>query len=177
MKERATGFRQSRFGFTREGVLLGLLPLLLLVLTAPGMGLDASDHHGRGMLPTLRGGQLAGVNKLAYLLGPPRRRDIVAVWTGKDLMVKRIVGLPGEEVAARDGTLYVNGSPLREPYAINRHWNVATGKLDVNSFLVVGDNRFQTIVAVVSRERIVGRICLCAISPFHGDHGAPCAPK
>ncbi|MGO9200648.1 MAG: signal peptidase I [Limisphaerales bacterium] len=164
MKERATGFRQSRFGFTREGVLLGLLPLLLLVLTAREWAWMPLIITGESMLPTLRGGQLAGVNKLAYLLGPPRRRDIVAVWTGKDLMVKRIVGLPGEEVAARDGTLYVNGSPLREPYAINRHWNVATGKLDVNSFLVVGDNRFQTIVAVVSRERIVGRICLCARS-------------
>jgi signal peptidase I len=115
---------------------------------------------GESMVPTLRGGQLVGVNKLAYLFGPPPRGDIVEVWTGKDLMIKRIVGLPGEEVAVRDGMLYINGSPLREPYAINRHWNVATGKLDVNSFLVVGDNRFQTIVAVVSRERIVGRLCL-----------------
>jgi signal peptidase I len=115
--------------------------------------------RGESMLPTLRGGQLAGVNKLAYLFGPPRRGDIVDVWTGKDLMVKRIVGLPGEEVAVRDGTLYVNGSPLPEPYAIKKDWNVAPGKLDVNSFLIMGDNRLDTVTAVVSRERIVGRLC------------------
>jgi len=117
---------------------------------------------GQSMLPTLRDGQLAGVNKLAYLFRPPRRGDIVEVWTGKDVIIKRVVGLPGEEVAVREGRLYVNGSPLPEPYVSKRiwWWNVAAGKLDFNRFLVVGDNREQTATAVVSRGRIVGRLSL-----------------
>jgi signal peptidase I len=137
-----------------------LLALLLLVLIVREWVWMPVLIGGESMLPTLRAGQFAGVNKLAYLFGPPRRRDIVAVWTGKDLMVKRIVGLPGEEIAARGGTLYINGSPLSEPYAIQRDWNVAAGTLDLNSFLVVGDNRAQTVAAVVSRGRIVGRLGL-----------------
>jgi signal peptidase I len=160
MKERAAGFHKPRFGLTPQAVLLRLLPLLLLVLIIRQWVWMPVLIRGESMLPTLRGGQLAGVNKLAYLFRPPRRGDIVEVWTGKDLIVKRVVGLPGEEVAARGGTLYVNGSPLPEPYAIKRDWNVAAGKLDFNSFLVVGDNRFQTVAALVGRERIVGRLSL-----------------
>jgi signal peptidase I len=145
---------------TLERVLLRVLPLLLLALMVRQWVWMPLLIRGDSMLPTLRDGQLAGVNKLAYLFGPPRRWDIVAVWTGRDLMVKRIVGLPGEEVAARGGTLYVNGSPLPEPYAVKRDWNVATGKLDSNSFLAVGDNRSQTAAVLVGRGRILGRLSL-----------------
>src|ERR1051325_2047039 len=65
---------------------------------------------GNSMEPALRHHQLAGVNKLAYLFRPPRRGDVVAAWTGQDLVIKRIEGLPDEEISHHDGVFYVNGS-------------------------------------------------------------------
>jgi hypothetical protein len=55
------------------------------------------------------------VNKLAYFRHAPRRGDIVAVWTGKELMIKRVIGL-GEEISADNGLFSINGRTLHEPY-------------------------------------------------------------
>jgi len=74
-------------------------------------------------------------------------------------MLKRVVGLPGEDIAAHDGVFYVNGMSLAEPYVkfCDFRKQVATGRIDAGCFLVAGDNRSHTIIAVVSRERILGR--------------------
>jgi signal peptidase I len=114
---------------------------------------------GASMEPTFRSGRLAVVNKLAYHFRDPRRGDIVLVNTGRELHAKRIIGLPGEEVALQDGLFYVNGHLLAEPYVRFPGCDtIAAGRLGANRFLVVGDNRPESILAVVKRERIVGRL-------------------
>jgi signal peptidase I len=114
---------------------------------------------GESMRPTLHGGELVWVNKLAYRFGRPRRGEVVQVWTGRDVMVKRVLGLPGENIAMHDGIFYVNGAPLTEPYVqFKDESNIAPGLLGPDRFLVAGDNRSKTIIAVVNRDRIVGRV-------------------
>lgn len=114
---------------------------------------------GHSMQPTLRPGSIMGLNKLAYRFGPPGRRDLVAICTGRELIVKRIVGLPGEEVRADGGVFYINGRPLAEPYVqFKGADDIAPGRLGANRFLVAGDNRQETLIAVVSLDRIVGRV-------------------
>jgi signal peptidase I len=114
---------------------------------------------GDSMVPTLHGGKLAGVNKLVYLLRAPERGEVVELWTGKEFMIKRVLGLPGEEVMIRDGIVYVSGKALDEPYVrFQGHANVAPGRIGPGRFVVAGDNRLGTIIEVTSRERIIGRI-------------------
>jgi signal peptidase I len=114
---------------------------------------------GGSMQPTLRAGQIVGVNKLAYHISRPQRGEIIEVWNGKDLLVKRILGLPGEIIAIHDGFVYVNGAPLMEPYVQYRDGNdIAPGRLGPDCFLIAGDYRPETIIAVVNRNRIVGRV-------------------
>jgi signal peptidase I len=134
-----------------------LLPLVALVLRqwvyCPLL------ISGDSMLPSLRSGQFAVVSKLAYRFHPPARGDVVLVWTGKEQMVKRVVGLPGEEIAACDGVLYVNGSPLNEPYITNRNaWSAAPGKIAADHFVVCGDNRAATLMLLIRKERVIGRL-------------------
>ena len=93
-----------------------LLLALGLVLAVRQWVWMPSLISGESMQPTFRAGQLVGVNKLAYLFGRPRRGEIVAVQTGRGLMVKRIIGLPGENMSLHDGKFYVNDLPLAEPY-------------------------------------------------------------
>jgi signal peptidase I len=71
------------------------------------------------MLPTLVSGQYLLVSRLAYLLDPPRRGDVVVLHDpgqpGVEC-IKRIIGLPGERLELQDGQVFLDGRPLKEPY-------------------------------------------------------------
>jgi len=71
------------------------------------------------MLPTLQPGDVLVVNKWAYRKAAPRRGDLVVIRDHGDLMIKRIVGLPGEEVEVIGGRLHVNGILIPELYGTN----------------------------------------------------------
>ena len=114
---------------------------------------------GESTQPTLHARQIAGLNKLAYLHRPPQRGDIVAVWTGNALIIKRVIGLAGEEISAQDGIFLINGQVLSEPYVhFQGHLNIGPGRIGADQFVVAGDNRSKTLIAIVARERIVGRL-------------------
>lgn len=114
---------------------------------------------GPSMEPTLLDGQFAGVNRLAYLVHPPQRGDIVVVQTGRGLIVKRIIGLPGEEVGIRDGVFQVNGCPVSEPHvAVGHAGTTAPAMLEADHYLIAGDNRAESLIALVHRRRIMGRL-------------------
>jgi signal peptidase I len=134
-----------------------LLPVLGLVLAVRQWVWMPILIAGESMQPTLGDGQLAWVNKLTYCSRSPRRGDIVVVRTPRNWIVKRILGLPGEEIALRDGVCYVNGRLLAEPYVqFAGADTTAPGRLGPNRYLVAGDYRAETAIAVVSRDRIVG---------------------
>jgi signal peptidase I len=164
-----------------QRVLRWLWPLLGLALVVRHWIWAPTLIQGASMVPTLRGGQLAGINKLAYAFRRPARGDLVAVWTGKELMVKRVVGLPGEELCVDKGVLYVNGAPLPEPYVkLRNFWqNIAAGRIEADCFVVAGDNRAGSVIAVVSSKRIEGQI-VCrgngSIAPYTAPNGIKQAP-
>lgn len=144
---------------SREPILRLLLCLLMAVLAFRQWVWSPVAITGPSMLPTWSNGQIAGMNKAAYLFATPRRGDIVFVWTDNELLVKRIVGLPGEEISACDGIFYIKGTPLHESYVrLTGSWSIAAGKLGPELFVVAGDNRSQTLISVVRRDRIVGRL-------------------
>jgi signal peptidase I len=101
--------------------------------------------EGSSMEPTYRHGSVNFANRLAYLLRRPERGDVVAIRTtaGRQVMyLKRIIGLPGERLAIRNGTVFVNGAPLVEPYALNpRRWQRPEIQLAPDEYYVIGDNR------------------------------------
>lgn len=72
---------------------------------------------GVSMMPTLADGDRMIVNKIGYTIGEPNRFDIVVFHAEetKDY-IKRIIGLPGEEIEYRDDILYINGKAIEEPY-------------------------------------------------------------
>jgi signal peptidase I len=68
-----------------------------------------------------------------YLFGGPQRGDVVVfrLPTERDkTLVKRVIGLPGDEVIIKNGDLVVNGAPLKEPY-VNVPWP------NTNSYLLI----------------------------------------
>lgn len=122
---------------------------------------------GISMQPTYRNGSIKVINQLAYLWHEPRRGDVVTVrYAGKhDMLLKRIIGLPGETVAFADGTVLINGQPLDEPYEKwPSHWTLPPKKLGPDEYYIVGDNRTMRwqdhTFGSVDRVRIMGKVWL-----------------
>jgi signal peptidase I len=117
---------------------------------------------GESMQPTLKPGQLLLVDKYAYQNAQPCRGDIVLARYAGELIIKRIVALPGEEVEVQKGTLYIDGVTKRESYPIQEgSLDVAKGKLFDGDFATLGDNRaIPSVLAIhpiISKPDIVGR--------------------
>ena len=121
--------------------------------------------EGPSMDPTYHSGSFNLVNRLSYVFGEPSRSEVVAIRLAGPsvVLVKRIVGLPGERVRIDEGVLHVNGVPLDEPYVRNRRpWNVPEVTLGPQEYFAVGDNRSMSAKShsfgVVDRVRIRGRV-------------------
>ncbi len=142
------------------------------------------------MRPTLLEDDRIVVEKISYLFGGPDRGDVVVFAGDEDPrftepetgvqrvvrgvgqflgvvpvdahdLVKRVIGLPGDEVVMVDGVVSVNGVELDEPYAMldsdDGEWTVPEGQL-----FVMGDNRSnsadsRSTLGYVDVDDIVGR--------------------
>ena len=97
------------------------------------------------MVPTLQPGEFVIVNKMAYRMGEPERGDIVVFhYSPQEDYIKRVIGLPGDQVEIKNGQVWVNGYLLHEPYIsappdYEGSWEVPAGSL-----FVLGDNRNQS---------------------------------
>jgi signal peptidase I len=120
--------------------------------------------EGNSMFPTYHDRGINFVNRLAYRHAEPQRGDVVGIrMAGPSVMLmKRIVGMPGETVAFDHGLLLVNGAPIDEPYL--KHHSPAPPldpvKLGPNQYYVIGDNRMNSDRGWIDRDRIVGKIVL-----------------
>jgi len=100
------------------GAVLGLLAALVLGLVGMFvLGQRRVTVRGLSMLPLLADGNGVLVDRLAYRLRRPRRGDIVllrgpAGAGGPPLLLKRLLGLPGEQIAVARDQLWVEGRPL-----------------------------------------------------------------
>lgn len=123
--------------------------------------------QGQSMEPTYRNGSFAFCWRPHYLFSPVQHFDVVTVrFTGRSVMLlKRIIGLPGETVEFRQGKLYVNGHEIKEPYVHQRsNWNLPPRIIAPEHVYVVGDNRGTSMTrhrfGQVKIERIVGKVIL-----------------
>lgn len=80
-----------------------------------------------------------------YLFHPPQRGDIIVLSLPANPsqgLIKRIIGLPGEEVEIKMGKVYINGMPLSEPYLAEPTLYVFPPLIiPEDSYFVLGDNR------------------------------------
>ena len=121
---------------------------------------------GESMLPAYKDGSFRMVNRLAYKRSRPQRGDVVAIkLAGEHLMyMKRIIGLPGERVEIRSGTVYINDEPLEEPYIQlkRKPWHEDETRLRDDQYFVIGDNRSMSIDGhehgAVMEHKIAGKV-------------------
>ncbi len=137
--------RPAWIGFMWELVQTILLAILLYFLIDTVVGRVRVENIS--MQPTLHEGEFLLINKLAYKFGQYHRGDIIIFHYPLDPSedyIKRVIGLPGDQVLVENNQVYVNGEQLIEPYIASpphytNTWTVPEGQL-----FVLGDNRNQS---------------------------------
>lgn len=142
-----------------------VLPALLLAVTVHLFLAQATVVFGQSMEPNLSAYQRLIIDKISYHFRSPHRNDIVVlkVPTMDELLVKRIVALPGETVRIENGIVYINNEPLPELFAHDQSpQNMETQTLGPLQYFVLGDNRGNSndsrVFGPIDREYIVGRV-------------------
>jgi signal peptidase I len=104
-----------------------IVPAILIALLINLFLAQATRVYGQSMEPNLHTDQRLIVEKLSYnryfrqylKLDGPQRGDVVVIrldGQNNELLIKRVIGLPGDQVEIHDGRVFVNGQPLNEPY-------------------------------------------------------------
>jgi signal peptidase I len=126
-------------------VLETVLPAILIALFIHLFLAQATRVYGQSMEPNLHTEQRLVVEKLSYRFHGPRRGDIVVLRLpehSSELLIKRVIALPGEKVEIHDGQVYVDGEPLLEPYLKQTTLgNYAARIVPPLHVFVLGDNR------------------------------------
>ena len=122
---------------------------------------------GSSMDPTLKNGQILILKKYDKSY---KRFDIVVIKTPSDKIIKRIIGLPGDNIEYKNNILYINGIKHAETFKheftddfkledIDRY-----KKIPKDKYLVLGDNRTDSydsrMMGLISEDKIVGSVNL-----------------
>ncbi len=132
--------------------------------------------NGSSMDPTLRNGEIMILNKVKYNNNDIKRFDIVVIKMDKELLIKRVIGLPNEEVKYVDNKLYINNEYVKETFLNEDVYttnfslsDINLEKIPENCYLVLGDNREVSldsrIFGCFTKDKILGSANL-VLFPF-----------
>ncbi|MCV9887114.1 signal peptidase I [Metabacillus halosaccharovorans] len=117
--------------------------------------------EGVSMQPTYEEGRLLSINKLGFIFSSLKRFDVILFHppNSEEIYIKRIIGLPGDEIHYEDDQLYVNGNAVNEPFLTSSDDQIdimkKTGSFTLEEItnktripegyiFVIGDNRIQS---------------------------------
>lgn len=154
-------------------VLETVVPAALIAILINLFLAQATRVYGQSMEPNLHTDQRLVVEKLSYnhylqqylSLSSPERGDVVVVSIpsqNDELLIKRVIGLPGDTVAIHDGQVFVNGQILDEPYLTKpTSGNYGPIVIPPLHIFVLGDNRSfsndSRNFGSVPLDRVIGR--------------------
>ena len=133
--------------FVKENLFYMIIILMALTVRVTGV-FNINIVSGNSMFDTLHNGQIVIGSSIMEI----QRGDIVVAkrddlyTNGDKLVIKRVIGLPGETVTSVSGQIFINGELLNEPY-VDAERNIESAEADwkftvgENQYLILGDNR------------------------------------
>jgi len=153
-----------------RGYLKKLMPYAIIVLVVVLLRIfiiTPVTVSGRSMEETLHNGQIMLLDKITYRFKKIGRFDIVVIKTDDEPLIKRVIGLPGEEVYLRDGNVYINGKKLKQNFDYNKDdddfilEDLGYVKIPKGMYFVLGDNRGASsdsrVVGLIEKKDILGK--------------------
>lgn len=131
-------------GFIKELIVAGLIAFLILQFIKPTIVKE------RSMEPTLYENNYIFLSKQSYKIGEPDRGDIIVfhtnltTWEGEEkLLIKRVIGLPGDKITIVDGQVFINEELQEEDYILEGYTSGYVEDFEVpeDELFVMGDNR------------------------------------
>jgi signal peptidase I len=149
--------------------------IIILVISIKSFVVTPVRVRGRSMLNTLKNNDIMILNKLSYKNNDIKRFDIVVVKNNNELIIKRVIGLPGEKISYKNNELYVNGKKVNESFKKVKDDNLEDYTIDnevvpKGYYFVLGDNRPESadsrIIGYIKKDKILGK-CSYIIFPFN----------
>lgn len=152
--------RHLMFGRNPRRTLIRVLAWATLTMLSFQYFLVPIKVSGASMSPTYRDGSVNFINRLSYAAAEPKRGDVVVIEDDdNDLILKRVVAVPGEIVTLHYGELCINGQPVHDQFSKHPiNWELDPVVLGPNEYFVIGDNRTASIFGKYRRDHILGKI-------------------
>lgn len=129
---------------------------------------------GSSMYPTFENGQYLIIDEISYRLQNPTRNDVVVFRYPNDtkkFFIKRIIGLPNEEVKIHDNEVTIINKENPDGFQLDQSYikNISTDRditlqLKNNEYFVMGDNRTASSDSrywgPVKKDLIIGKVFL-----------------
>ena len=163
--ERKRYRRRKAYNKALRGTVYVLTIVAAIAVLIATLVLPVLQIEGTSMEPTLTNGDIVLLAKTTRF----ERGDLCAFTWNNKLLVKRVIALPGDWIELdTDGTIYLNGDKLDEPYVEHK----ALGECDLEfpfqvpqeQYFVIGDMRESsvdsrnTVIGCISKDQIVGKI-------------------
>lgn len=156
---------RNRYRTVLRSTVYTLITVAAVAVLVATLWLPVLQIYGSSMTPTLQDGEIIFSVKTKTM----EQGDIIAFYYNNKILVKRVIGTPGDWVDIReDGTVYVNGEELSEPYLEEKSFGDADIELPYQvpdgKYFVMGDHRLtsadsrHTVVGCVAAEQVVGKI-------------------
>ncbi len=125
----------------------GMSKLLIVLALAWGLVFNFSEVRGSSMEPGIHDRDRILVDQISYMISNVTRGDVVVLRYPLDPSldyIKRVIGLPGDEVVIEGGDVFINGESINEPYvdeASIEPWTSMRTVVRPGHYFVLGDNR------------------------------------
>lgn len=154
-------------GFWTETLRTVVLVFVVTVLF--DIAIPRSLVEGRSMQPTFQDGNRLIISRVHYMFDDPTYGDVIVFNSMRErevgvMLIKRVIGLPGDTVEIRNQQVYINGEPTSTDYTFEDCMTCSdrTVTLGPDEFFVMGDNRNHStdsrIFGPVTRDHIVGQV-------------------
>lgn len=150
--------------------ILPYIIVLVAVILVKKFVFSPIQVSGDSMYSTLHDNDIMFLNKIGYRINGLERFDIVVIRHEDKYLIKRVIGLPNEEIEVKDNKLYINGKYTEQPFLPA---TVVTGDfhetIPDDCYFVMGDNREISLdsrmLGCFSKNKIEGKTSL-TIFPF-----------
>jgi len=156
---------KARYSRTLKSTIAALVVVAALAVLVATIWMPVLRIYGSSMSPTINEGEIViSIKGSSFECG-----DVVGLYYGNKLLVKRVIAGPGQWVDIdKEGNVSVDGEPLDEPYLIDKAYGDVNIQLPYQvpdgKYFVMGDHRSTSSdsrnasVGCVADEQIVGKI-------------------